>query len=50
MWAPYRRVAAACLPEATVVCDKFRVVRIIGKALDGGRRRDRPPVPLGQRH
>lgn len=39
MWAPYRRVAAACLPEATVVCDKFHVVRIVGKALDRVRRR-----------
>lgn len=39
MWAPYQKVVRRCLPQATVVCDKFHVVRITGKALDGVRRR-----------
>lgn len=39
MWAPYLKVVRATLPDALVVCDKFHIVRIAGKALDGVRRR-----------
>lgn len=35
----YRQVAILCLPRAVVVADRFHVVRRVGEALDGVRRR-----------
>lgn len=35
----YREVAILCLPRAVIVADRFHVVRRVGEALDGVRRR-----------
>lgn len=34
MWRPYQRLAAELLPQATVVVDKFHIMRMAGEAMD----------------
>lgn len=34
MWRPYQRIAAELLPQATVVVDKFHILRMAGEAMD----------------
>ena len=34
MWRPYQRIAAALLPGAVVVVDKFHIMRMAGEAMD----------------
>lgn len=34
MWRPYQRIAAELLPQATVVVDKFHIMRMASEAMD----------------
>lgn len=41
MWNPYREAVQAVLPQATIVVDKFHIVRMANIALDGVRKNTR---------
>jgi transposase len=49
MWKPYRDAAYAALPNATVIIDKFHVVRGANIALDTVRKSLRAELPQSQR-
>jgi transposase len=49
MWRPYREAAAAVLPNAMVVVDKFHVVRMATDALDSVRKKLRDELTDKQR-
>ena len=40
MWKPYVEVIKQCAPQATLVFDKFHIVRHLIEAVDQVRRRD----------
>ena len=45
IWQPYLAVAAACFPQATLVLDRFHVVKLLNQGLDAFRRRLRKEAP-----
>ena len=45
IWPPYLAVAACCFPQATLVLDRFHVVKLLNQGLDGLRRRLRREAP-----
>ena len=45
IWPPYLAVAAACFPHATLVLDRFHVVKLLNQGLDGLRRQLRRQAP-----
>ena len=45
LWKPYLAVAATCFPQATLVLDRFHVVKLLNQSLDGLRQRLRREVP-----
>lgn len=49
MWSPYREAVAAVLPQATVVIDKFHVVRMANVALEAVRKGLRAKVASNER-
>lgn len=38
LWEPYKKVAEELMPEATVVADRFHVMKQVNKELDGARK------------
>lgn len=49
MWKPYKLVVRATLPKATIVVDKFPVVRLANKALDDYRKDIREELSASDR-
>lgn len=49
MWRPYRDAAAAVLPDATVVVDKFHVVRMLNAACEAVRKALRADLTPAER-
>ena len=49
MWTPYRDAAGAALPEATIVIDKFHVVRMANDALEKARTSLRGELTIKQK-
>ena len=49
MWRPYRNAAAAVLPQATVVVDKFHVVRMLNSACETVRKALRADLTPAER-
>lgn len=49
MWRPYRDAARAVLPQATIVVDKFHVVRLLNGAVETVRKALRADLTPGQR-
>lgn len=45
LWQPYLAVAATCFPQATLVLDRFHVVKLLNQGLDAFRRRLRQEAP-----
>jgi transposase len=45
IWQPYLAVAATCFPQATLVLDRFHVVKLLNQGLDAFRRRLRKEAP-----
>lgn len=45
IWPPYLAVAATCFPQATLVLDRFHVVKLLNQGLDSLRRRLRREAP-----
>ena len=44
MWAPYRESVQALMPQATIVVDKFHVVRMANEALESVRKAQRAEI------
>lgn len=49
MWAPYRRSVRMCMPNATIVVDKFHVVRMGNNALETVRKKVRTNASAAER-
>ena len=49
MWRPYRDAARAVLPQATVIVDKFHVVRMANDAVESARKATRENLTAKQR-
>lgn len=49
MWRPYRDAVKACLPGATVVIDKFHIVRMANAAMESARKSVRARLTTKQR-
>ena len=45
LWQPYLAVAATCFPQATLVLDRFHVVKLLNQGLDAFRRCLRKAAP-----
>lgn len=50
IWPPYLAVAATCFPQATLVLDRFHVIKLLNQGLDGLRRRLRREGPEAAGH
>lgn len=49
MWRPYKEAARAVLPQATIVVDKFHVVKMANAAVEQVRKQLRTALPPAQR-
>lgn len=49
MWTPYRKSVQALMPQATIVIDKFHVVRMANEALETVRKAQRADLSARQR-
>ena len=45
LWQPYLAVVATCFPQATLVLDRFHVVKLLNQDLDAFRRHLRQEAP-----